>query len=409
MVRETPEATEGATRAAEAPVVVPITERITSEPVIRVGVELGASAAVVMSTGGLRVRDAASGAELAAGEEILRFERAPGGASLVDPAGRIEGSRSHLIIEPLDPSAGVVLAGTKYRGAAEVLGDAERGLTVINRLDLEAYLLGVVPAEIGQRPPEEFAAVRAQAVAARTYTIASLGSRDSLGFDVFATVEDQAYGGVEVERAEIDRAIRETRGEILTFEGQAVLALYHSTCGGRTATRYEVWGEPDLPYLRSVRDRGEGRDDFCAISPRHRWQESWTAESINGLVRAELAGRLGVTASSVGLIQGIRVLSRTEHDRVDQLEVEADGGRYVVRKNDIRWVLRPSEGRILRSTDFVVRQGRVVDGPVVVEGRGFGHGIGMCQWGAIGRAREGQSYRQILAAYYQGAEITKLY
>jgi stage II sporulation protein D len=387
-----------------------ITERITSEPVIRVGVEIGVRAPAVMSTGGLRVRDAASGAELLeTREEILRFERASGGAILVDPAGRIDGTRSHLIIEPIDPSLGVIIAGTKYRGAAEIVSDEKRGLTVINRLDLEAYLLGVVPAEIGPRPPEEFSAVKAQAVAARTYTIASLGSRDSLGFDVFATVEDQAYGGVEVERAEIDRAIRETAGEILTFEGQAALALYHSTCGGRTATRYEVWGEPDLPYLRSVRDGENGSDDFCAISPRHRWQESWTAASMNGFVRAALAERLGVTPASVGRVRGIRVLSRTEHDRVDQLEIEADGGRYVVRKNDIRWVLRPTEARILRSTDFVVRQGRVADAEIVVEGRGFGHGIGMCQWGAIGRARDGQSYRQILAAYYQGAEIAKLY
>ena len=103
------------------------------------------------------------------------------------------------------------------------------------------------------------------------------------------------------------------------------------------------------------------------------------------------------------------MLSRTENDRVDQLEIEAEGGRYVVRKNEIRWVLRPSEGRILRSTDFVVRQGRVGEQDVIVEGRGFGHGIGMCQYGAIGRARHGQSYREILASYYRGAEITRLY
>ena len=393
---------------AEVPVALPITERITAEPVIRVGVEVGVSTAVVMSTGGFRIRDAAGDELLETGEEILRFERSGADVSLSEPAGRIDGARPHLIIEPLDPSVGVILGGTKYRGSAEVIADAKRGLTVINRLGLETYLLGVVPAEIGRRPPEEHAAVRAQAVAARTYTIASLGSRDSLGFDVFATVEDQAYGGVDVERIEIDRAIRETTGEILAYHGQAVLALYHSTCGGRTATRYEVWGEPDLPYLRSVEDR-DGREDYCAISPRHRWQESWTAESMNGFVRAELAERLGVSPASVGRIRNIRVLSRTEHDRVDQLEVEADGGRYVVRKNDIRWVLRPTETRILRSTDFVVRQGRVGDGEVLVEGRGFGHGIGMCQWGAIGRARDGQTYRRILAAYYRGAEIAKLY
>jgi stage II sporulation protein D len=130
---------------------------------------------------------------------------------------------------------------------------------------------------------------------------------------------------------------------------------------------------------------------------------------MNGFVRAELASRLGVSPSSVGRISGIRVLSRTEGDRVDQLEVEASGGRYVLRKNEIRWVLQPAEGRILGSTDFVVRQGRLEDGEIVVEGRGFGHGIGMCQWGAIGRARAGQGYREILAAYYQDAAVQRLY
>jgi stage II sporulation protein D len=81
----------------------------------------------------------------------------------------------------------------------------------------------------------------------------------------------------------------------------------------------------------------------------------------------------------------------------------------VLRKNEIRWVLQPAEGRILGSTDFVVRQGRLEDGDIVVEGRGFGHGIGMCQWGAIGRARAGQGYREILAAYYQDAAVQRLY
>jgi stage II sporulation protein D len=130
---------------------------------------------------------------------------------------------------------------------------------------------------------------------------------------------------------------------------------------------------------------------------------------MNGLVRAELAGRLGVPPTSIGRILEIRVLSRTEEDRVDELEIAATGGRYVIRKNDIRFVLRPSEGRILGSTDFRVLHGRVDGDGVLVEGRGYGHGIGMCQWGAIGRARAGQDYRQILAAYYTSVRLEKLY
>jgi stage II sporulation protein D len=386
---EPPPVDPRAARPQAGPAATRIVELITSEPLIRVGIEVGTPSAVIMSTSGLRVRDGASGEELvSAGEEIVRFEPSAGGASLVEPAGRVDQALPSFIVEPLDHGADVVIAGKTYRGAAEVIADRTRGLIVINRLGLEDYLLGVVPAEIGRRSPEEFAAVRAQAVAARTYTISHLGRRDSLGFDLFATVEDQVYGGLEVERRDVERAINETRGEILIFDGQPVSAFYHSTCGGRTATREEVWGEPDLPYLRSVRDAGGG-EDYCAISPRYRWRESWTADEMNGFVRAELASRLGVSPSSVGRISGIRVLSRTEGDRVDQLEVEASGGRYVLRKNEIRWVLQPAEGRIL--------------------GSGFGHGIGMCQWGAIGRARAGQAYQEILAAYYQDAAVQRLY
>lgn len=399
-------------RAARPPGVAdarPIHELITSEPLIRIGIEIGTTSAAIMSTSGLRVRDGDSGEELvSAGEEILRFELSAGGASLVEPAGRVSRARRSFIVEPADRAAEVVIGGKTYRGAAEVVADRSRGLIVINRLGLEEYLLGVVPAEIGRRTSEESAAVRAQAVAARTYTISHLGRRDSLGFDLFATVDDQVYGGLEIERAEVERAIRETRGEVLTFDGQAVSAFYHSTCGGRTATREEVWGEPNLPYLRSVRDAGDG-EEYCAISPRYRWRESWTAAEMNGFVRDELAARLGVSPASVGRIHALRVLSRTEGDRVDQLLVEASGGRFVLRKNEIRWVLQPAAGRILGSTDFVVRQGRLEDGEIVIEGRGFGHGIGMCQWGAIGRARAGQSYREILAAYYRDARIQRLY
>lgn len=404
-----PEAAAPEGTAPEAGAERPITETITSEPTVRVGIEIGVASAVIMSTAGLRVLDGESGEVLeASGKEILRFE-ASEGAFLVESGGLIGDGRPRLLIEPLDPAIPIVLAGKPYHGAAELLVDPVRGLVVINRIGLEEYLLGVVPAEIGRRRPEEFDAVKAQAVAARTYAISSLGSRDSLGFDVFATVEDQAYGGVDLERAEIDRAVRETEGEILTYDGAVVLALYHSTCGGRTATRYEVWAEPDLPYLRSVRDRGSGGEDFCAISPRYTWRESWTPDEMNGLVRAELAGRLGVPPTSIGRILEIRVLSRTEEDRVDELEIAATGGRYVIRKNDIRFVLRPSEGRILGSTDFRVLHGRVDGDGVLVEGRGYGHGIGMCQWGAIGRARAGQDYRQILAAYYTSVRLEKLY
>src|SRR5690606_24745040 len=119
---------------------------------------------------------------------------------------------------------------------------------------MENYLLGVVPFEIGRVGPDLVEASKAQAVAARTYAIRYLGRRDSLGFDVFATVEDQVYGGAEGEHEPVSVAVRETAGQILTYGREPIEAFYHSTCGGVTAAIEEVWDEPPRPYLRSVID-----------------------------------------------------------------------------------------------------------------------------------------------------------
>lgn len=305
---------------------------------------------------------------------------------------------------------GVVQIGDRtYRGSV-LLRPGSTGVTAINVLDLETYLLGVVPLEIGGgRPAEELAAVKAQAIAARTYAIGHMGRRGSLGFDFYATVMDQVYGGAGVEDETASRAVRETRGEILTYGGEPIQAYYHSTCGGRTAALHEVWpGEP-RPYLQSVSDRRPDGGWYCESSNRFRWTEHWDEDELEATLTQGLRDR-GVEGA-VTRVEALEVTGRTTSGRAEALLVDTGDDEYLVRADSIRWVLRPEPNRILNSAAIALEpehSGGVVT-ELTVEGAGWGHGIGMCQIGAIGRSRAGHSYRDILLAYYPGTRITRLY
>jgi len=381
------------------------------EPWLRVGIEVAPDSVVVGARGALRVRDLATGAEIAppaAGTWTL-FPSEGGGVLAVAGGDTVRGPRQDLLLEARDGADEVRIDGRAYRGGAEVVAVSGRRIVVINRLRLEDYLLGVVPLEIGPRAPEEAEAVKAQAVAARTYALANLGRRDSLGFDVFGSVQDQVYGGIEAERPEAAEAVRATAGQVLTWRGRPIRAYYHADGGGRTAAVHEVWNLPDAPYLRSVTDLRPDGSDWGDADPGHRWEESWSPAELRASLAAGLAAYYGVDTVRMGAVRDVRVLGRTGSGRVAALEVRTDRGRYVAERNDIRFVLRRADGRVLRSTLFEVARGPGAGGGLDLRGRGNGHGVGMCQWGAIGRARSGQAYRQILEAYYPGAKLRRAY
>ncbi|MFQ5890268.1 MAG: SpoIID/LytB domain-containing protein [Gemmatimonadota bacterium] len=403
------------------------------EPRVRVAVQVAVETTTVSSPGGLRILDRDDGrvAALAGPHDVWRF-RAQDGVLDAMPAGRADGADAFerpatsaseagapspetsgralraVTVEVREGDAPIFLHGKPYRGSAELVALPHRGLNVINFVSLEDYLLGVVPSEIGPREPEEFAAVAAQAIAARTYAIANLGSHLEMGFDLFATVADQVYEGMLAEREDATRAVRETAGRILTYQGEPIRAYYHSTCGGRTAAVTEVLDRPDAPYLRPVLDRDDEGRDFCSISPRYRWTEEFDGSALNAVVREELARYFGVTEREIGPLERVEVRSRTRTGRVRELAIRGPGSEFVLSRNDIRFVLRNAEGQILNSTNFDVVDGEKGTGSSL-HGRGYGHGVGMCQFGAVGRARAGQSWEKIVRAYYVGTEVTRLY
>jgi stage II sporulation protein D len=316
--------------------------------------------------------------------------------------------KGQLVVRPENGSF-VQWNGKRYRGEL-VITAADSGLLVVNRLSMDDYLRGVVPLEIGNRTAAEMAAVQAQAVAARTYAYKHLN--DARSFDMYATVQDQVYGGVDAETPLSDSAITTTRDVVVLYNGQPITTPYHSTCGGSTAAVSEVWyDQPDQPYLRPVSDRIPGTNNYyCDPSPRFSWTQSYDGAGLRAVMEKYLANYTSAPKTNLGRITDVREQGRTPSGRVAALTVQTESGSYTLKGNDIRFVLRDPKGTILNSTLFslsAASSGGEVSS-LTVNGRGYGHGIGMCQWGAIGRARAGQNYRTILETYYPGTTIGRI-
>lgn len=292
-----------------------------------------------------------------------------------------------------------------YRG--EVIIRAHKGsLMVLNFLPVESYLRGVLPLEIGVRSEVELAALKAQAVAARTYTYSRILQRQDWEYDLLPTVADQVYGGTEVEAPLTDRAVDETANEVMTYNGALVEAYYHSTCGGKTAAVHEVWETSPRPYLVSRSDLRSNGLAWCSISKYSTWQEQWSKTLFENIVKKYSRSTKGVAPLEGSIIQ-LAVQERTTSGRVKRCYIKTSNGNWNYGKDKIRFIFRrPNTGvSILRSSNFRISMDSK---SVHAHGKGFGHGIGMCQMGAIGRARAGQSYQQILAAYYKGVSFTPI-
>jgi stage II sporulation protein D len=302
----------------------------------------------------------------------------------------------------------IALNGRGYRGELALYGQ-DSGVVAVNRVRIDDYLRSVVPLEIGSKSFGDSAAIQAQAVTARSYAYIHLSKEPSRIYDVTDGVQDQVYGGIASETPAADRAVEATRGLVLKYAGRVVNAPYHSTCGGTTAAASEVWRSGDEPYLTRVSDRVPGTDRFyCDIGSRFRWTRTLDAATLNAAIAQYLATYTAVPAAGPGFARDMTVLSKTLSGRVAALSLTTSRGRFTLRGNDIRYVLRPPGGEILNSTYFSVEPTTDLDGSIarlMLRGTGYGHGVGMCQWGAIGRARAGQDFRTILHTYYPGTTV----
>lgn len=275
------------------------------------------------------------------------------------------------------------VADRLLRGRIAVRSEDDR-IQIVNHVGLEDYVTSTVGGEMSAGWPRE--ALRAQAVATRTYLLHQAAEARDRPWQLRATTSSQVYRGIEAETPETRAAAQETRGEVLTHRGEPILAVFHSTAGGRTAGAGEVWGE-DRPYLQTI----EVEDEMDA--PHTYWRSEHPS--------AELEGILGAAGIGVGRLEALEVVERTPSGRVARLRVTGSAGQVVLGGRDTRALIGPLQ---LRSTLFEIR--RTGQGFAFV-GSGYGHGVGMSQWGARALAEKGLSHPRILATFYPGARLER--
>ena len=380
-------------------------------PLVRVALVTGAPSAMLGATSTWRLIDGDGRGDVllrSGGTERWRVEQRGSRLRAVRDDGVASAWRGGPLVARAADGGQLSVGGRRYRGEL-VVAAADDGMLVVNRVGLEDYLRGVVPLEIGNRPASERAATEAQAVAARSFTRSRVLDGRGAAYDVTAGVGDQVYGGVEAERATCDEAVRATEGLVLLFGGRPVSAPYHSTCGGSTAEPNEVWRSTPEPHLKRVSDRRPGGGCYCDASPRFAWTRTFERDELGRLLDRYLGSYTSVPSGGAGDVVELRVDETTPSGRAGILDVRTTRGDFRLRGNDIRYVLRERGGEILNSTYFTVQRPPVRRGespPIAtLEGKGYGHGIGMCQWGAIGRARSGFDFRAILRTYYPGTSV----
>jgi stage II sporulation protein D len=298
----------------------------------------------------------------------------------------------------LEASGGIWLSGRGlprrlYLGSLSFTSNKGR-LKIINAVPLEEYIAGVVSGEVSDLTEPE--AYKAQAVAARTYTLQHTRNHTGEGYSLCDSTHCQLYQGAGAVRARARAAAVATRGEILLYKGIPAETYYHSVCGGRTAAMSSVWPFAQKPYLVSVKD-GPTAKPYCSIAPGFRWK---TKLYYTGLTR--LARRVGwIVRDEVA--EGLRITVWGPSGRAEVLEIRTQRRKVEVSATDFyHGIGRRAGWRAVRSSWFKILQGKDY---VFLDGVGSGHGVGLCQWGAEGMARKGFKYREILKHYYQGTEI----
>ena len=280
--------------------------------------------------------------------------------------------------------AAISLNGKRLRGAIEIVRQKNLKLLVVNHVELEDYLRGVLSKEAPDYWPAE--ALKAIAIAARTYALYQRFTKELGDYDVTGDVMSQDYGGKTAERASTTRAVKATDGWILMYNGQLFPSFYYSTCGGRTE-HGRVMGKFDLEPLR-----GSVACNFCSASPFFQWQRRLTKADVNWALYKSPHG-------SIGTIRNVAVTKRTDSGRAEEITIS--GSLKALRLNGYEFRSLFGFDRI-RSAFFSVApdpEGFIIDG------HGWGHGVGLCQWGAAELARRGLSAPEILAYYYRGAQL----
>lgn len=357
---------------------------------------------------------------------MIAFQSAPGGFLVAGRSGRRFSFKPETPYHPLElvlwhdskiPEAAFKFGA--FRGEL-ILADSGKQKEIINQLPLETYLADVVPHEMPFYFQPE--ALKAMAVIARTFALKA-------GNNLCATVRCQAYDGLEYEASSAKQAVEKTQGEVLSFQNRLADVPYHSTCGGVTEDVQNVWHGASLPYLQAVVDSSKPltndlstdsgvaqfltapQASFCEASSRYRWQKYYTQENLQSIFLKSLPILLK-QAVSFKKIMAVQVTGRTPHGRVTSLKITTDNGDYQVDADAVRWLFGDGQPGLggLPSTLFVI-QNNLETGilkSITIVGGGWGHGLGLCQFGAEGMAEQNYTYLQILQHYYPGSRTLQV-
>lgn len=276
-----------------------------------------------------------------------------------------------------------------FKGTIATVWKEKGGLLVINKLPLEDYLVGLINSEISSSWHAE--AIKAQAVAARTYALYQIdAARRAITprpYDITSTTLDQVYDGAHNEDVKSQRAVMSTRGEVLLRGGAIFSAYYHSCCAGLTEHAHNVWpGEQGPPVVK---------DRYCEGSPKLIWE--WN------IGMPEFVAAMDRSGVQIGLLQSIATTQLPDSPRADMVILEDGDGMKMIRATELRKIFGYQN---IKSTWFDVA---IRGNKIKFTGRGYGHGVGLCQWGAKGMAEEGIGYRDILKFYYPDANVATLY
>lgn len=335
------------------------------------------------------------------------------------------------ILFAFDPKQDITLSSSnnkfkiekkEYRGELELLSN-NSSLTAINYIGLQDYLYGVLPKEIS--PEWELDALKAQAICSRNFTVTNMGKFKKYGFDLDTTTTSQVYGGIAAEHQRTNRAVDETEGEIGYYQGEIASLFFHSESGGQTESSENIWGMKK-PYLIGVNDSFSNNGSYA----------NWTYS----ISKSKLEGILSRSGQSVGKINNISIDEKTENGRAKKITIYGTSGTRSFTKESFRRLigtttiksmyfnfadttpsLRPSSNDLdnifadlsnllnKKSSSPILLPSESIQvsssDPIIIVGHGFGHGVGMSQFGANAMAKKGKNYKEIISYYFKGVNV----
>lgn len=280
--------------------------------------------------------------------------------------------------------------GNPYTGELILRLDPGQTVTVVEEIGVERYLEGVLPHEMDPSWPLE--ALKAQAVVARTFTYANLGKFRRDGFDLTADTRSQVYKGQTAVNENVRAAVRQTKGEVLGWSGKLLRVYFHACCGGSTTDAGAAWGSEGGEIPRPLRGV---RDPWCRLSPHM----SWTAY----FAWPELTAAISERRLLPGALTSLKIGAKDAAGYVRTFVARAGGSNTEVRGSDLRTALGGTELKSVRLKSITVKKKGVE-----FQGAGFGHGVGLCQWGSKLQSEKGRSYGQILSFYFPGSVLSEV-